>query len=240
MTRDITPDISRVRLFLTEPHNCSYLHDQQATTAFVDPQSEIDVALYTRLSEIGFRRSGPYLYTPHCVACQSCVPARIPVSEFKPDRSQKRCWDRNREVRVEQLESINFYEHYALYERYISERHSQGDMYPPSERQFREFLGTPWECTRFLEFRMQDKLAGCAVIDVLENGISAIYTYFDPSYAQRSLGNLGILFQIYLARRLGLQFVYLGYWISDCRKMSYKTRFRPVELYRENRWKILD
>ena len=144
MTRDISPDIQTVRLCLTEPHECSYLPERMSTTAFVDPALFIDVALYSRMTTLGFRRSGPYLYAPMCSACKACVPTRLPVAEFKMNRSQKRCWRDNADIAVEQCDAIDLAEHYDLYARYIESRHSDGDMYPPSVRQFEDFLGKPW------------------------------------------------------------------------------------------------
>lgn len=238
MTRDISPDISHIRLLLTEPHECSYLEGQKATTAFVDQAVKVDTALYGRMATMGFRRSGTYLYTPMCNNCDACVPARLPVDLFRRNRSQKRCWTRNAEVQINQCDSIDINEHYAIYERYIVERHQQGDMYPPTQEQFEQFLCHPWECTNFLEFRVHDTLIGCAVIDVLPDAISAVYTYFDPDESTRSLGTLAVLFQIALAQQLGMSYVYLGYWIENCQKMSYKTNYRPLELLRENTWQI--
>ena len=117
MTRDISPDIGKIRLLLTEPHDCSYLDNRQATTAFVDPEIEIDGALYGRMSDMGFRRSGLYLYSPLCSACNACVPARIPVDIFRPSRSQKRCLKRNSDITVRQVKNISFDEHYTVYDR---------------------------------------------------------------------------------------------------------------------------
>jgi arginyl-tRNA--protein-N-Asp/Glu arginylyltransferase len=238
MTRDISPDIGTIRLCLTEAHECSYLPGQQSTTAFVDPDRHIDLDLYSRMTTLGFRRSGPYLYAPKCGSCTACVPARIPVASFQWSRAQKRCWKKNNEILVEQLDSINVGEHFPVYARYIEQRHPDGDMYPPMRRQFEEFLGNAWGCTQFLEFRLDSQLIGCAVVDVVHNGLSAIYTYYDPAFADRGLGVLAILFEINLAQRLGLEHLYLGYWISGCDKMKYKTNYRPLELYRENRWRI--
>lgn len=238
MTRDISPDVGKIRLLLTEPHPCSYLEDRSATTAFVDPDLEIDTELYARMSAMGFRRSGPYLYSPYCNSCNACVPARIPVLDFTPNRSQKRCWKRNRDIEVAQVESIDFAEHYPVYEAYISRRHHTGDMYPPSQAQFEQFLGNSWDCTNFLEFRVNDRLIGCAVIDVLPKALSAIYTYFDPGESARSLGTLAVLFQVKLAQRLSMDYLYLGYWVSDCQKMNYKTNYQPLELLQENSWSL--
>jgi arginine-tRNA-protein transferase len=238
MTRDISPDIGTIRLCLTEAHECSYLPGQQSTTAFVDPDLRIDLELYSRMTSLGFRRSGPYLYAPKCSSCSACIPARIPVAKFEWTRAQKRCWKKNADIMVEQLDSINIGEHYPVYASYIERRHSDGDMFPPHLRQFEDFLGNAWECTQFLEFRLGSKLIGCAVVDVIENGLSAIYTYYDPDFADRGLGVLAILFEMNLAQRLGLEYLYLGYWISGCDKMNYKANYRPLELYQENHWRI--
>ena len=238
MTRDISPDIGKIRLLLTEPHECSYLEQRQSTTAFVDPDIAISSELYGRMSAMGFRRSGPYLYSPFCTDCKSCIPARIPVEAFVPSRSQKRCLKRNQDVQVKQVSTLDFDEHYPVYDRYIRARHYQGDMFPPSRTQFEQFLGNAWECTGFLELRVDGELIGCAVVDSLPNALSAIYTYFEPDQSARGLGNLAVLLQINLAQELAMDYLYLGYWISDCRKMSYKTNYSPLELLQENTWRL--
>lgn len=232
-------DLSSIRLFATHPHTCSYLEDQEATTIFVDPTAEVDVHLYSRLSEIGFRRSGAHLYRPHCATCRACIPARIPVDKFKPNRQQRRCWQRNQDLTVKQVDSIDTMEYYDLYERYITERHSDGDMYPPSKLQFDAFLTSEWGATRYFEFRERNQLLAVAVSDKMDTGLSAVYTYFNPDESRRSLGVFGILFQINKARELGLQHLYLGYWIKKCAKMSYKTQYRPLELMIDREWKLL-
>lgn len=238
MTRDISPDVGKIRLLLTEPHPCSYLEGRSSTTAFVDPDLEIDAALYGRMSAMGFRRSGPYLYTPYCNNCHACVPARIPVMDFVANRAQKRCWKRNRDIEVAQVDSIDFAEHYPVYDAYISDRHRSGDMYPPTQDQFEQFLGNTWDCTNFLEFREDGRLIGCAVVDVLPDSLSAIYTYFDPEESKRSLGTLAVLFQVKLAQKLAMDYLYLGYWVSDCQKMNYKTNYHPLELLQDNSWSL--
>ena len=240
MTRDISPDMGTIKLCLTEPHDCSYLQGRRSTTAFVDPELNIDTQLYSKMTAMGFRRSGPYLYAPMCAQCNACVPARVPVASFKESRGQKRCWKKNADITIEQLDVLNIDEHFPLYARYINERHKDGDMYPPFRKQFEDFLGNPWQSTRFLEFRLAGKLIGCAVVDILNNGVSAIYTYFDPLYSDRGLGNLAVLYEIRMARQLELDYLYLGYWIADCAKMKYKTNYRPLELYRGNNWQLAD
>ena len=238
MNQDAAQNIDEIKLLLTDPHECSYLSNHQAITGFVDPELAINNALYGRLTALGFRRSGPYLYSPFCSDCKACVPARIPVVEFKPNRSQKRCLRRNADVQVVEVDCIDFDEHYPMYEDYIVNRHQGGDMYPPSNAQFNQFLGSTWDCSRFLELRVDNKLIGCAVVDYLPHALSAIYTYFDPLESVRGLGNLAVLLQIDLARSLSMDYLYLGYWIADCQKMRYKTNYRPIELLQKNIWRL--
>lgn len=237
MTRDVTPDIQSIRLFLTEPHECSYLDDRSASTAFVDPELAVDIHLYSRLSELGFRRSGRYIYAPRCEGCQACIATRIPAVDFKPTRQQRRCARRNQDLTIRVERIIDHDEHYPLYQDYIAHRHSDGDMYPPTRCQYDDFIGNLLDNSRIMEFRLEGKLICAAIIDLLDDGLSAIYTYYSPAEDKRSLGTFGILSQIELARELGLQHVYLGYWIKQCAKMAYKANFRPLEILIKNQWR---
>ncbi|MGH1371569.1 MAG: arginyltransferase [Cellvibrionaceae bacterium] len=228
-------DLANIRLFATHPHSCSYLEDEEATTIFVDPKQPVDAALYSTLSERGFRRSGAHLYRPHCKSCNACVPARVPANHFSRNRKQRKCWNRNRDLLINSTRQQTD-EHYQLYAKYIEMRHSDGDMYPPTREQFDSFLTTEWDVTEFLEFRLEGRLIAVAVCDQMKSGYSAVYTYFDPCYERRSLGVFAILWQIELCKQLGLNSLYLGYWIKQCQKMSYKTEYRPLELLTDNRW----
>ena len=138
------------------------------------------------------------------------------------------------------MDSIHSDAHFDLYSRYIEQRHRDGDMYPPDREQYDSFLTREWGSTSFVEFRDGGRLLAVAVVDRLENGLSAIYTYYEPAEEKRSLGSYVILWQIGRARELGLPAVYLGYWIRNCRKMNYKTRFRPVELLANGHWVRVD
>lgn len=229
-------DLSTLKLFTTHPHPCSYLPDQEATTLFIDPEADVDVSLYSRLSEYGFRRSGQHLYRPRCGRCQACIPMRIPVEQFTPNRRQRRCWRRNEDLDVQVLTSIDTDEHYQLYDTYIRQRHADGDMYPPSRQQYRDFLSAQWGATRYIEFRHNQRLLAVAVSDKLDHGLSAIYTFFDAAETARSLGMLAVLYQIEWAKELGLDQVYLGYWIKQCQKMRYKSDYRPFQLFINNTW----
>ncbi len=231
--------IGSLQLFITHSHECSYLDDRDAATIFVDPNEKLDGHLYQQLSEMGFRRSGSHVYRPHCKGCQACVPARIPVDQFQTNRRQRRCRNRNADLSIQIIDNIDTDEHYGLYQRYIAERHSDGDMHPANRDQFRNFLTQEWGITRFFELRLEGKLAGVVVSDEMENALSAVYTYFDPDLHRRSLGTFGILLQLQYAQERQLQYLYLGYWIKECQKMSYKIEYRPIELFVNKHWATL-
>lgn len=223
------------RFLLTPAHPCSYL-DRDARTLFLDPQDAHAPGTYAELSNAGFRRSGAHLYRPHCGDCEACVPTRLPVRLFRLRRRFRRVLGRNADVTV-RIEPAAFTgASYELYATYIRERHADGDMYPPSPEQFRSFLLTDWSDTRFLATYLDGRLIAVAVTDVLPNGLSAIYTFYDPDLPRRSLGVFSILQQIHVCRRARLPYLYLGYWIDGAEKMDYKTEYRPIELLRSQRW----
>lgn len=226
----------QAQFFLTPEHPCSYLNRSNAQTLFFDPRQIVTSSVYQTLTDQGFRRSGSHLYRPHCNGCEACVPTRVPVEDFTPRRSQKRVLKRNADLHIE-IEEANFSRrHYHLYERYISLRHADGDMYPASEDQFRSFLLSPWSSSVFVSTYEGARLVSVAVTDKQPHGLSAIYTFFEPNEADRSLGVWSILQQIELCREWQLPYLYLGYWIRESAKMSYKTEYRPCELYLNNRW----
>lgn len=226
--------------FATPAHDCSYLPDRQATTMFVDPRARVDRRLYSQLTALGFRRSGSHYYRPHCENCNACIPVRLRVNEFRPDRSQRRVLKKNSDLSCRMVRASFTERYYELYAHYIEARHADGDMYPPSREQFASFLVDGATDSWFLEILDQGRLVGLAAIDQLDEGLSAIYTVFDPAYEQRSLGTFAVLWQIEEARRLGLPYLYLGYWIAECSKMNYKTRFRPIEALQEGHWQTMN
>lgn len=226
--------------YATPEHDCSYLDDRLATTLFVDPKARITSDLYSRLTHLGFRRSGSHYYRPRCNHCNACVSVRVLAAQFKPTRSQKRTWQRNQDLIATAVPVAFYPEHYTLYERYINERHPDGDMYPPSRDQFQNFLLDARPETRLIEFRLpDDTLVGVSVTDRLSDGLSAIYTFFHPDHDSRSLGVFAVLHQIEQCKALNLPYLYLGYWIRGCRKMSYKTNYRPMEILLRDRWLVI-
>jgi len=238
MRRD-NPVRGDLQLYLTGEHDCSYIDGLQARTLFVDPLARVDGERAQWLQQIGFRRSGQHFYRPACRGCQRCVPVRVPVSEFVPNRSQRRNLKRNAtdlELRYRSAELDT--EHYALYERYLLQRHGDGDMADDvSVETYMRFLLAPWGgTTRFIEMRRDDALLGVAITDVFSDGLSAVYTFFDPDYAERALGIYAVLSQIQEAKHLGLSYLYLGYWIGESRKMRYKDNFRPIDAWDGGNW----
>ena len=228
---------SSLRLFRTAPHACSYLESETASTVFVDPEIIPSVDLLSQLSDIGFRRSGPHVYRPDCESCSACVSVRIPTHDFEPTRRFRRVLSRNSDLSVWQINSIA--EESAalpLYERYVNARHQDGDMYPASREQFEAFIESPSDSTRFFGFYLGSRLLSVAVCDQLTQGLSAVYTFFDPDESRRSLGTLAILRLVQIASANQLPYLYLGYWVKGCRKMEYKLDFRPIELLRDKKW----
>tara|TARA_B110000977_G_scaffold149450_1_gene189432 strand:+ start:762 stop:1472 length:711 start_codon:yes stop_codon:yes gene_type:complete len=227
----------QIKVFATQPHPCSYISDRDATTLFIDPNVNINKALYTRLSELGFRRSGEHVYKPQCGACQACIATRIPSATFIPSKSQKRVLVKNQDVAISFTNAIDDDEYYQLYQSYINKQHSDGDMYPPNREQYDSFLNCHWDASTYMTFRLDGKLIAVAVTDLLQDAMSAIYTFYDPTVASRSLGTFCILSQIKHTQQQNWPYLYLGYWIKQSPKMDYKTKFRPLEVLKQGQWR---
>lgn len=231
---------ANLNLYITAAHLCPYLPERQAVNLLVDPCFYMTSALYSRLLESGFRRSGEDVYRPHCKQCQSCISTRIPVNEFQPDRSQKRNLQHNRDLLVHVNRDKAFKSEYELlYRRYIQQRHPGGGMEEDSTETFSSFLLGRWSNTLLVEFRESGRLLAVAAVDQVHNGLSAVYTFFDPEENKRGLGTYAVLWQIQHARESGLAYVYPGYWIAESPKMQYKTRFQPIEGLINGTWERL-
>lgn len=229
----------RLPLWLTGESPCSYLSQRSSRSLVVDPTLAMDSSLYTQLLNQGFRRSGNQVYRPHCDDCQACIATRLAVAEFVPDRRQRRCWQRNRHTQVV-VKSTQFDpRHFELYRRYQAARHQPEEAPPISVEDYLQFFDSDWCETWFVEFLIEGRLAAVAVVDIVEDGLSAVYTYFDPAFNQYSPGVLAVLWQIEHARQLQLPYVYLGYWIADCRKMRYKIQYQPIQGLIADRWQPL-
>lgn len=229
-----------VPLFLSEQHECTYLDNRLACSAFVHPSFELNTAVYSRLIEKGFRRSGDYVYAPRCPQCSACIAARLQVRKFKPKRNQKRCSSKNAGTRTVVKPARFEAAHYELYLKYQNGRHSDGSMAKSSPEEYMNFLGSSWCDTLFVEFWSNETLIAIAIVDRLDNALSAVYTFFDPDFSHLSPGVYAVLWQIEWAKQLKLDWLYLGFWIKDCRKMAYKIEYQPIELLLDNHWQEFD
>lgn len=231
--------LSELQLYLTAPYPCSYLPDREARSQVATPGFLITTAVYSELVRHGFRRSGTFTYRPHCDTCRQCVPVRVAVAGFAPTRSQRRSWKQHNNLEVTLHDLADKPEYFELYRRYQEARHRDGGMDDDNPEQYRNFLLQSHIDTMLVEFREDGILRMLSVVDVLADGLSAVYTFYEPEVAHSSYGTFNVLWQIELCRKLQLPYLYLGYWIAGSRKMAYKSNFQPLQGLQDGAWQAI-
>lgn len=222
-----------LQFYATASYPCSYLPAREARSLVATPAQRVDANLYGQLIQHGFRRSGEYVYRPRCADCQACIPVRLAVAAFAPSRSQRRAWRRHAALQA-QRRLLAFDEaHFQLYRRYQQSRHPGGGMDQEDRNQYENFILQSQVDSFLVEFHEDGVLRMVSLIDLVDDGLSSVYTFYDPDVPGASYGVYNILWQIGLARELGLPWLYLGYWIADCRKMAYKRDYQPLEVWSE-------
>jgi leucyl-tRNA---protein transferase len=221
------------------PHDCPYLPGREATLRAFRVQ-QMPGEVYHQFLDAGFRRTGQIIYQPVCRGCRACMPIRVPVTEFTPNKSLRRCRRRNADLRVSIAEPSMTDEKVDLYRRYLAGRHNgTGDEQADSLRDF--LYCWPAEALEFTYRDAAGKLLAVGICDVCPQSLSSVYFFFDPGEPRRGLGNFGALTEIDYAAQSGIPYWYLGYWVKGCRAMEYKADFQPNELlHPDGQWRRVD
>lgn len=224
--------------FTTAPLPCPYLPGRDERRVVTELAGRDAVSLHSYLSLAGYRRSHTIAYAPACPKCEACIAVRVPVGEFKPSRSQQRVWKLNASLRSVETPAAATQAQFELFSSYQRSRHGDGDMAKMTYSDYRSMVEDTSVETQIIEFHDPDLgLVAVCLTDRIRHGLSAVYSFFDPVQEKRSLGTYMILWLLRRAKEQGLDYVYLGFWVEDCPKMSYKSAFRPLQTYSPEGWR---
>jgi arginyl-tRNA--protein-N-Asp/Glu arginylyltransferase len=235
----------QLRFFLTAPTPCPYLPNRDERKVFAHLPLSEGASVNDALTEVGFRRSQNIAYRPACEACDACVSARIPVQDYIFSKSEERVLDKSEDLERHLVEAEATMEQFDLLRRYLLTRHAEGGMADMTWPDYVAMVEDTAVRTHLIEYRTRTAdrgpgdLAACALVDVLSDGLSLVYSFFEPSLSKRSLGSFVILDHVRQAQAAGLPYVYLGYWVSGSDKMAYKARFSPLEVLKPGGWRLL-
>ena len=235
----------QLRFFLTAPSPCPYLPGRDERKVFAHLPLSEGASVNDSLTQVGFRRSQNIAYRPACESCEACVSARIPTADYVFSRSARRILDRNGDLMRYLVEAEATMEQFDLLRRYLGARHAEGGMADMTWHDYVAMVEDTAVRTHLIEYRLapQDggpgELVACALVDVLADGLSLVYSFYDPALAKRSPGSFIILDHVVQAEAAGLPYVYLGYWVAGSDKMAYKARFSPLEVLKPGGWRLL-
>jgi len=245
MTLPNEAPLKRLQFYVTTPYQCGYIPKKLAQSLIASPQNLVDGQVYSGLIQQGFRRSGKFAYRPHCENCSACTPIRIKLDNFKPNRSQTRAYKKHANLEAS-IQPLNFQEkHFELYTRYQKLRHPEDALSNIEEKneveQYRQFLCQSNVESVMVEFKdEQDITKIVSVIDIVQDGVSAVYTYYDAEDVNASYGTYAIMWLSKWTKSLNLPYLYLGYWIAESPKMVYKQQFKPQERLIDGEWLTID
>ena len=247
MTLLSEPHLHKLQFYVTTSYSCGYLPNKLAQSLIATPHHLVDANVYSGLIQQGFRRSGKFAYRPHCETCNACVPVRLVLSEFVPSRSQKRAFKQHSDLTAYMMPLGYHQAHFELYASYQAARHAEPELSEKTDQpqkdnhadaeQYRQFLCQSNVESLLVEFRDADnQLKIVSVVDIVHDGISAVYTFYDTSDVKSSFGTYSIMWQSEWTKSLGLPYLYLGYWIAESQKMAYKQAFKPQEKLIDGEW----
>lgn len=228
--------LSELKLFHTNSFECGYFKDLEATYIILDPEISPDIKLQEVMAEKGYRRSAENIYFPWCHNCNKCIPLRLKLKDFQLGRSQRRCLKKNQSLKTTITKPKVTPEIFNLYKQYQIWKHPNAGMDDCQNIGCMDFLQARWSHTQFAVMRHQQTVVGVTVFDRFNQSLSAVYTFYDKKQASRSLGTFSVLWQIQYAQSIKLKYLYLGFYIKDSPKMSYKTNFKPYELLLDKKW----